>query len=119
MHKIVISAFLFLTVFSLFSCDSPHLSDNGKEDEKPSNSFILTAAVKAIDNILTVEVISGEYASGIYSVIIADNAKLSDKEGNSITLSEISEGDTVKILYNGQTMLSYPPQIVALEVILQ
>ncbi len=133
MHKIAFLILVIISALSLSSCNMSGFTDNKDNDKNTpgensggesdsgnsQNKFILTATVTDVSDRLMVNVTSGEYAEGIYSVIIADGAPLLDKSGKSISLSDISVGDTVKITYNGQTMMSYPPQIVARKIVLE
>ncbi len=119
MHKILKSILLLLLIMSVVGCDFETTSEDNDQTENESEKFVLTASVISVNDRLMVDVIAGEYASGIYSVIIADEAKITDKSGNKINLSDIKKGDTLEISYNGQTMMSYPPQIVARCIVLQ
>ena len=78
-------------------------------------SVSMTARVTALGDKLEVEVIESEYTFGTHWVI-TDSAEFFDKSGKKITKNDISVGDTVEILYSGQVMLSYPPQIVAAKI---
>ena len=80
------------------------------------NSFRLTATVTALGEKLEVNVTEGEYASGIYWVIISDETVIKDQDGVKRSRDDIAVGDTLGIVYNGQVMMSYPPQIVAREI---
>ena len=75
----------------------------------------MTAKVTAIGQRLEVEVLESEYTVGVHWVI-TDSAEFFNSEGNKITKDDIAVGDTVEILYSGQVMLSYPPQIVAAKI---
>jgi hypothetical protein len=78
--------------------------------------YLLKAILKSVnDNQLEVEVIESDYAFGIYWVHVSD-AKYVDADGNSITKSDLKVGDTIKITYGGQVMMSSPPQIVASQI---
>ena len=81
------------------------------------NEFVLKGIVKGYNTHLEIEVIESEYAFGIYWVIVPDNTPILDKNGSNIELSSLKEGDIVEITYNGQTMMSYPPQIVSLKIV--
>ena len=78
--------------------------------------FTMLATVKNVEEKIEVDVISAEYASGIYWVITSPATRITDEKGNIIKKTDLKVGDTVKIIYNGQVMMSYPPQIVALEI---
>lgn len=87
-----------------------------KEENEIKNEFILTGIVKAKGEHLEIEVINSDYAFGIYWVLTFDETEFLNKSGEKITKNDISIGDMVEITYGGQTMLSYPPQIVAQRV---
>ena len=78
------------------------------------DEYVLKAIVKSVDNPsrLKVEVVESDYAFGIY-IVHTENADFTDATGTSISVSDIRVGDTVKITYGGQVMMSNPPQIVA------
>ena len=67
----------------------------------------------------TVVKIEGEYAYGIYHVLVSEQTDIFGNDGGKITLNGIKIGDTVKVIYGGQVMMSYPPQIAAFEVRIQ
>ena len=90
-------------------------TDENKKEEK-MDQFVLKGIVKGFNTHLEIEVIESDYAFGIYWVIVPDNTPILDKDGDNIQLSSLKEGDIVKVTYNGQTMMSYPPQIVALKI---
>lgn len=107
MKKILIT-FLILSLILISSCS---LFENG---ENGMNTTKMTAKIIAINEKLEVEVIEGEYgASGIYWVITGADTFFEDAQGNKISRSELGEGDIIIIEYNGQVMMSYPPQISA------
>jgi hypothetical protein len=76
----------------------------------------MLARVKSLEEKIEVEVISAKYASGIYWVLTSPATRILDEKGNIIKKADLKVGDTVKIIYNGQVMMSYPPQIVALDI---
>lgn len=92
----------------------PH-SYNGDDEE----IFCLVGEVTAIHDCIEVNVTEAEYAYGIYRVLVSDETDILDQNGSKISLGDIKVGDTVEVLYNGQTMMSYPPQIVAIRVVLR
>ena len=94
-------------------------SNDGKEGEQSMEGFVLKGIVIAINDKLEIEVIESDYAFGVYHVIVPNNIPITDANGNAITLADLVADDVVLISYNGQTMLSYPPQIVAHKIILQ
>ena len=81
------------------------------------NEFILKAKVVGKnDTHLEIEVIESDYAFGIYWVIVPSSTPILSAQKEVISLDDLSAGTVVEITYNGQTMMSYPPQIVALSI---
>lgn len=78
-----------------------------------SQEFYMTACIQEIGDKIEVEVISGEYAYGVYLIITGDSTKY-----HNTTRESLKAGDKIKIVYGGQVMMSYPPQIVALDIYL-
>ena len=99
--KTIISCSLLL---SLASCNA---------QSEPEYSFKMKAVIKEITNKIEVEVLEAEYAEGIYMLVYSDETVVLDKSGSSIKISDLKVGDTVEVAYNGQVMMSYPPQIAA------
>ncbi len=100
---------LMLALCTLYACDG------GGEGEAPSG-FTMRATVKAVREKIEVDVTEAEYASGIYEIIISDVTEIYNKEGEAVDRSAITEGAELLIVYNGQTMLSLPPQVVARKI---
>lgn len=107
--------YIVLVVFALLACllFACTVSGGNKEVE----GVKMTAIIKNIDDKIEVEVVEGEYgASGIYWVNVGSDAVILDKNGNRTIKTFLKVGDTVEIIYSGQVMMSYPPQIVALKI---
>ena len=85
--------------------------------ENNGDRFIMTATVLDIGDKIEVEVLESEYASGIYLVITSDETVFLNECGTPIGRGELKAGDTVRIVYGGQVMLSLPPQIIATEIV--
>ena len=83
------------------------------ENEAGENEFFLEGIVKDNAEHLEIEVINSDYAFGIYWVLISPETKIYSENGDAISIKDIEKGDVLKIVYGGQVMLSYPPQIVA------
>ena len=91
------------------------LSNDASNEVKAE--FVLKSIVKKIENDrLVVEIIESDYAFGVYHILTFDTTKYYNKNGSQITRQGIMVGDTVEITYSGQTMLSYPPQVVAYQI---
>lgn len=107
MNKQILKSALVLAISGmLFSCSSAN---------RPGDGVSMVATVTEVGERLTVEVTESEYTFGTHWVIITDT-KFYDKSGKKITKDDIKIGDSVKIQYSGQVMLSYPPQIVAAKI---
>ncbi|MBQ9070827.1 MAG: hypothetical protein IJY23_05725 [Clostridia bacterium] len=113
MKKILKTVILLMLSLSLSSCSSKNSDDTG---DKPGSDFKMIARIEAIDEKITVDVIEAEYTSGVHLVIISDVTDFLDENGKKIKKSDLEAGDTVEILYGGQVMMSYPPQIVAASI---
>ncbi len=118
MKKII--AFLVLLMIlstATTSCTTAEaLGGNGASGDDQGQSFSLTGIVKDVSDRVEVEIIGSDYAFGIYWVLVSDKTELVGADGAAISLSDIAVGDTVEIIYGGQTMMSYPPQIVARKI---
>lgn len=115
MKNIMKIALLVLTLSLLASC-TPAQSGGGNGGDEVGQQFTLKAKVNAVGEKIEVDVIEGEYASGIYWVITSEQTELIGELGNKITKDDINVGDTLEIVYNGQVMMSYPPQITARKI---
>ena len=95
----------------LFACGET------EDDEKDmADGFKMEAVVTDLGERMAVDVTESEYAEGPFWIITSDKTEFLDKDGNKISSSEIKVGDSVVIVYNGQVMMSYPPQVAALEI---
>ena len=107
--KIILKSMLFvLSLGALFCC-------NGRSKvEEPR--FKMKATVERIGEKIEVNVYEAEYASGADWLVIGDKTKYEGSDGKAISLADISPGDKIEVTYNGQVMMSYPPQIAALKI---
>ena len=103
MKKVILSLFVVFSLLIYSSC-------GGMETK-----FKMRAVVRDVNEYIEVEVVDSEYADGIYWVRLSNECKyyVGDKEIDSF---ELSVGDEIEIMYSGQVMMSYPPQIVAKEI---
>ena len=126
MKKILTTILLFIFALSLSSCSvfnnflSKDTDDNDKDNSndgsKPGSDFKMTAIITEVSDVIAVEVTESEYTFGVHWVLISDATEFFGKNGETISRSDLKAGDTVEILYSGQVMMSYPPQIVAARI---
>ena len=112
--------------FSLSSCESlkslftksedEDSTDTNGDETKPGSDFKMVAVITDLSDKIAVEVIESEYTSGIHWVNVANSTEFYAKDGTKISRSDLKVGDKVEILYSGQVMMSYPPQIVAARI---
>ena len=112
MKKIGLLA-LLLILPMLFACGEVEKEENA---EMTADGFKMEAVVTALDEKIAVEVTKSEYASGAFLIITSENTSFLDENGEKISKSDIKVGDTVEIVYNGQMMMSLPPQVAALKI---
>ena len=93
----------------MFSCGS----------KEKAESFKMLARINENKNELFVTVIESEYSEGDFFIIVSENTEYLTKSGEQIRKEDLHAGDTVEITYNGQIMLSYPPKVAALKIILK
>lgn len=73
----------------------------------------MLARIDRIDEKIAVTVLKSPYTSGVHLVITGDVTVYRTADGAPLERSNLQVGDTVCIQYNGQVMMSYPPQIAA------
>ena len=113
MKKTLLCLLLILSLCLLFGCD-----DDQSENEPPLDGSVeMTAKINAMGEKIEVEVLESDYATGTYLVITGEQTLYLDSEGNALSRTDLAVGDTVKIYYSGQVMMSLPPQIVAARII--
>ena len=108
--KIFKGAMLFVALGVLSSCSA----SSGANEIGDGVSMV--AVVDAVGERIEVTVTESEYTSGVHWVITSDETAFFNKNGEKIEKSDVKVGDKVEIIYSGQVMMSYPPQIVARSV---
>ena len=71
------------------------------------------------DRYIEVEIIDSQVAFGKYIVNVDAGTVYVDANGNTITRDSLKADDVIEIIFSGQTMLSYPPQIYGQKIILK
>ena len=99
------------------------LAQNGEnlnedaDENQMQEKFVLKAIVKKVEiDRIEVEIIESDYAFGTYWILTSNETKYYNENGSLIVRNNIKVGNTVEISYSGQTMLSYPPQVVAYSI---
>ena len=114
MKKILNFINLVLALVLLCGCTNPGLA--GDKDQN-SDSPRMVAEIIAIGDKIEVEVIEGDYgASGVYWINYSSTTKIVSSDGVALKIGDLSVGDKIEIIYNGQVMMSYPPQVVARKI---
>lgn len=87
------------------------------DQDQNSNSPRMVAEIIAIGDKIEVEVIEGDYgANGVYWINYSSTTTIVSKDGGKLKLGDLSVGNRIEVIYNGQVALSYPPQIVAKKI---
>ena len=86
--------------------------NGGAEAEK----FVMYAEIINVGDKIEVNVYEAEFAQGLYWINTDKNTEIIGKSGEKISLSDLKVGDKIKITYNGQVALSYPPQVYAMKL---
>ena len=87
--------------------------ENGGAQNR-GDGFVLKAVVKAVhSDYIEAEVIESDYAFGVYWVRTGNQTTYGHADGTAADRADIKSGQTINITYSGQTMMSFPPQIVA------
>ena len=113
MKRILNGIILLLTVSILFSCGK---DGNDEVIDENAGGFAMQAVIQRIDDKIEVDVTEAEYADGIYWIVTSDSTAYYNDGGKAIKRSDLAVGDKVEIRYNGQVMMSYPPQVVATSI---
>jgi len=113
--KKILTFILLLSLCFLTACGDKE-QENENTDGKLDESFEMTATVLELGEKILVNVTEAEYAEGHYLVILSDTIEILDALGGKLEKADLAVGNTVKIEYNGQVMMSIPPQIVATKI---
>ena len=90
--------------------------DEGNSDSSGKGGFRMKAKITGFGSRIEVDVIEAPYTSGVHWVITNENTDIKNENGAKIAREDLAVGDVVEIEYNGQVMMSYPPQIAALSI---
>ena len=112
---------LFLALpLSLFACKNENAAPVFKPSDEPASPSVeMEGTVTETGERLLVEVTKSEYTSGPHIVLLNEDTVITDADGDPLSAKDVKVGDCLKILYSGQVMLSYPPKIVALHIVVK
>ena len=113
MKKFLLGITLLL---ALLLCACNEDTPKGENASPPTEGVTMTATIKKMGEKIEVEVTKSDYTSGIHWVLTSNNTVFYNAKGEQIERADLQAGDSVEILYNGQVMMSLPPQIVALQI---
>lgn len=123
MSKRFLALILALLTLFLTGCSAENAGgaknagENGNNGniELSGNEAVFKAKVTSTDNprLIEAEIVDSDVAFGIYWVLTSDATSYYGPDGDEIGREDISVGDTIEIVFSGQVMRSYPPQIAA------
>ena len=105
--------FLFLICFAvLISCNEEDYDIGG-------GSACLVGEVTAVNGGIDIIAEETEFTSGPYHILVNDNTKFVFENGQNASIADVKAGNKIEIIFNGQVMLSYPPQIAAQKIVIK
>lgn len=110
MKRLIGCIFAILVLIFSVSCTT---LIKGNVMESSNIKFIMIAEILEVDDKILVDVKESQYAFGEYLLITHENTIFLNCSGETINKSELKKGDIIEVYYNGQVMLSLPPQVVA------
>ncbi len=129
----LILAFIMLMAVGCQKNDETRVPEKGENEPNAENGGIKNSSIKLegsevvyrgkITNLggkkeLEMEIVDSEIAFGVYRVLIGDETEFYDVKGEKIDRNTLKEGDIIEVVFSGQVMMSYPPQIAAKRVYL-
>ena len=132
--KRILALVMALVMLMAVGCqkdDGAKLPDAGDDTPNAENGGIKNSAIKLEDNEvvyrgkvtnlgdrngLEMESVDSTIAFGTYRVLIGDSTTFYGVNGEEIDRETIELGDVIEVVFSGQVMMSYPPQIAAKRV---
>lgn len=125
MNKKILALVLACITLFLLGCE-PDIS--GKEDENnggdgnlslEAGEVVFRGKITEIQKSeIHMEIVESDIAFGLYRVLVQSSTPFYDKDGKEITKDDLKAGDKIDVVFAGQVMQSYPPQIAAIRVYL-
>ena len=103
---------LFILIFALTAL----LGCGSKQVNSSNQSVTMEATILQVGDTILVEVTKSDYAFGEYILHVNNETKFYGENGNKISKSDLAVGNSIKVSYSGQVMLSIPPQVVAYKI---
>ena len=127
----LILAFIMLMAVGCQKNDGDKAPQKGENKPNAENGGIKNSSIKLEESeavyrgkvtslgdsyALEMEIVDSEIAFGPYRVLIGDITTFYGVNGEKIDREDIELGDVIEVVFSGQVMMSYPPQIAAKRV---
>ena len=127
----LILAFIMLMAVGCQNNDAAAVPEKGENKPNAENGGIKNSSIKLeesevvyrgkVTNLgdktaLEMEIVDSTIAFGPYRVLIGDTTAFYGVNGEKIDREEIKLDDVIEVVFSGQVMMSYPPQIAAKRV---
>ena len=95
--------------------DGEVIDRSSVEEKNGKGEFVFYGKVTENSDIhhIVVEIVDSKIAFGTYWVNVGDQTEYVGANGEKIVRKDIKVGDTIEIVFGGQTTMSLPPQISA------
>ena len=120
MKKIIAILMMILLMAGCQPTEDGNVAGGGKEEKNEHGEYVFKGEVTDASYYrhIVMEIIDSEIAFGTYHVLTDAETKYFDNNGNAITREDIKAGDVIEVVFSGQVMNSFPPQIYAQKIYL-
>ena len=127
----LILAFIMLMAVGCQKNDETRVPEKGENEPNAENGGIKNSSIKLEEGevvyrgkvtslgdryALEMEIVDSTIAFGTYRVLIGDTTTFYGVNGEEIDRETIELDDIIEVVFSGQVMMSYPPQIAAKRV---
>lgn len=124
----LILAFIMLMAVGCQKNDETRVPEKGENEPNAENGGIKNSSIKLevgevvyrgkVTNLgnsqeVEMEIVDSEIAFGLYRVLISGETTFYGVDGVKIDRDSLEVGDIIEVVFSGQVMMSYPPQIAA------